>query len=147
MTVRRQLVPDVVSDQRLVTLKKSATARDAAVLMDKKEVSSVLVVKPDGRLRGIFTVRDVARRIVGNHLDPDRAKMKDVMTRDVTCVRPDETPQGALRIMQDGHFRHLPITKGGKPNGKVLGVVSRRDFFPEEEALLKFEEHLWEEIR
>lgn len=147
MTARRQLVPDVVSDQRLVTLKKSSTVRDAAVLMDKKEVSSVLVVKPDGELRGIFTVRDVARRIVGNHLDPDSVKMKDVMTRNVTCVRPDETPQGALRIMRDGHFRHLPVTKNGKSTGKVLGVVSRRDFFPEEEAMLKFEEHLWEEIR
>jgi len=147
MIARRQLVPDVVSDQRLVTLKKSSTARDAAVLMDKQEVSSVLVVKPDGRLRGIVTVRDVARRIVGAHLDPDSAKLSDVMTRNVTCVRPDETPHGALRIMLDGHFRHLPITKGGKPTGKVVGIVSRRDFSLEEEAMLKFEEHLWEEIR
>lgn len=147
MVSRRKLVPDVVSDQNLVKLEASATAREAAVLMDSNQVSSVLVIDKDNKLRGIFTVRDVARRVVGGNLDPDGTPLSNVMTKDVRCIAARETPQDALRIMQDSKFRHLPVTIDGTSAGQILGIVSRRDFFPEEEALLKFEEHLWESIR
>lgn len=147
MTTRRQLVPDVISDQDVVSLKRTATVRQAAVLMDKQEISSVLVTDEADKLCGIFTVRDVARRIVGGGLDPDTTSLTTVMTKNPECIAAKETPQTALRKMQEGGFRHLPVTEDGTPASPVLGVVSRRSFFPDEEALLKFEEHLWEHMR
>lgn len=148
MTMARQRIfPDVVSGQKLINLPPDATAREAAVLMDEREISSVLVTDEKDKLCGIFTVRDVARRIVGGGLDPDKTRLSKVMTKDLKCVSAKETPQTALRKMQDGGFRHLPVTEDGTADGRLVGIVSRRSFFPEEEALLKFEEHLWEHMR
>ncbi|MCG8544287.1 MAG: CBS domain-containing protein [Alphaproteobacteria bacterium] len=147
MKSRKHLIPDVVSGQTLVTLKPTDTARDAAVLMDSNRVSSVLVVDSQDKLCGIFTVRDVARRIVGGHLDPDNTPLDEVMTTNLQCVAATEQPYGALRKMQDGGFRHLPVTDDGTSDGKVVGIVSRKSFFPEEEALLKWEEHFREVMR
>jgi CBS domain-containing protein len=147
MTNRKCLVPDVVSDQKLITLTPNASAREAAKLMNTNKVSSVLVVDPDGALCGIFTVRDIARRIVGDELDPDTTPLSDVMSENLKCASASDTPYKALRLMQDHRCRHLPITDDGSPNGRLLGIVSRRSFFPEEEALLGFEEHLWENMR
>ncbi len=144
---RKHLIPDVVSDQSLVKLKPTDTARDAAVLMEGKHVSSILVMDAQDKLCGIFTVRDVARRIVGGHLDPDTTRLSQVMTKQPQCVAATESPYGALQRMQAGRFRHLPVTDDGTANGRVVGIVSRRSFFPEEEALLKWEEHFAEVLR
>ena len=147
MKARRHLIPDVVSDQVLIKLHTYHSARAAAVLMDSHQVGSVLVVDANGRLRGIFTLRDVARRLVGGHLDPDKTRLSQVMTKQPKCVAANESPQFALRLMQDGRFRYLPITDDGTVEGQILGIVSRENLFSEEEALLKFEEHLWEHMR
>ncbi len=147
MRTRRHLIPDVVSDQVLIKLQTNHSARDAVVLMDSHQVSSVLVVDAKGRLRGIFTLRDVARRLVGGHLDPDKTRLSQVMTKQPKCVAATESPQNALRLMQDGQFRHLPVTDDGTAEGQILGIVSRRNLSPGEEALPKFEEHLWERVR
>jgi CBS domain-containing protein len=147
MKTRKCLIPDVVSGQTLIKLKTTDTARDAAMLMDGQHVSSVLVVDAKDRLQGIFTVRDVARRVVGGHLDPDKTPLSKVMTRHPKCVAATESPYNALRTMQDSGFRHIPVTDDGTDGGRLLGIVSRKSFFPEEEALLKWEQHLWEQIR
>ena len=147
MKSRKCLVPDVVSGQTLVTLKPTNTAREAAVLMDSSRVSSVLVVDADDRLCGIFTVRDVARRVVGGSLDPDKTPLNDVMTKRPRCAAATEQPYNALRIMQDGGFRHLPVTDDGTPEGQILGIVSRKSFYPEEKVMLKWEEHFGEVMR
>jgi CBS domain-containing protein len=147
MTTRRCLCPDVVRGQELITLKSSATARAAAKLMNDRRVSSVLILDENEKLCGIFTVRDVARRIVGDNLDPDTTSLSQVMTKEPNCVGARCLPHTALRLMQDSGFRHLPVTEDGTCAGKVLGIVSRRNFFPEEETLLKVEEHLWESMR
>ena len=147
MKARKHLIPDVVSDQTLITVKPEDSARHAAVLMDKHAVSSVLVLGEGGKLAGIFTVRDVARRIVGGLRDPDTTPVAEVMTKELKCVAANEHPHRALRLMQDSRFRHLPVTEDGKPDSPVLAIVSRRNFFPDEEALLQFEDDLWEHMR
>ena len=131
MRTRRYLIPDVVSDQVLIKLHTNHSARDAVALMDSHQVSSVLVVDAKGRLRGIFTLRDVARRLEGGHLDPNNTRLSQVMTKQPKCVAATESPQFALRLMQDGRFRHLPITDDGTAEGQILGIVSRKDLFSE----------------
>ena len=135
MRTRRHLIPDVVSDQVLIKLHPCHSARDAVVLMDCHQVSSVLVVDAKGRLRGVFTLGDVARRLEGDHLDPTKTRLFQVMAKQPKCVAATESPEFALRLMQDGRFRHLPITDDGTTEGQILGIVSRRDLFPDEEIL------------
>ena len=134
MKSRTQLIPDVVSDQVLIKLHTYHSARDAAVLMESHRVSSVLVVDAKGRLRGIYTLRDVARRFEDGLLDPNKTPLSQVMTKIPRCIAATDPPQYALRLMQECRFGHLPVTDDGTAEGQILGIVSRRDFFPEDEV-------------
>jgi len=139
--MRRHIIPDVVNDQIITALSKTATVTDAARLMSERKVSAVLIIE-GGVLEGIFTVRDVTRRVVGDGLSLD-TKLADVMTPNPETVACEEIPLRGLRQMHDGGFRHLPVVDGGQ----VVGVVSRRDFFREDEELLDQEISLWEHMR
>lgn len=140
--MRRRLHPDVVHDQELVFLPRKATARAAARLMAQKHVSSVLVIEDD-KLLGIVTVRDIARRVVGEGRNADRTHLSAIMTANPTSVSAEDTPMTALSRMKDGGFRHLPIMH----NGRVIGLVVRSDFSTEEAQCLEFEESLWQNMR
>jgi CBS domain-containing protein len=140
--MRRRIFPDVVNGQDLVCLPPSATARAAARLMAEKRVSSVLVTQND-RLAGIVTVRDIARKIVGESRDADRTHLSAIMTPDPICADADDTPMTALRRMLDGGFRHLPV----KQDGNLVGVLVRSDFSSEEAQCLEFEDSLWQHMR
>ena len=139
--MRRHIVPDVVNGQVIAALTKVATVRDAAHLMRERSISAVLVMDGDV-LEGIFTVRDVTRRVVAADLSLD-TMLADVMTANPETITPAEIPLRGLRRMHDGGFRHLPVVEGTR----VLGIVSRRDFFREDEELLDQETSLWEHIR
>jgi CBS domain-containing protein len=139
----RKLIPDVVRHQVLAALPVSATVREAATLMRSRHVGSVLVVAADGKLEGIFTERDVVCRVVADRKDPDKTKLRTVMTVHPECASPETTAIEALRRMHDGGFRHLPVVKDGKP----VAVVSRRDFFGVEKARIDEENEIWEHIR
>ncbi|UUX51145.1 CBS domain-containing protein [Nisaea acidiphila] len=137
----RCVVPDVVSNQDLLTLPVSATVKEAAARMSERRVRSVLVVE-DERLVGIFTGTDLIERVVALGRNAGLTALSEVMSTDPTTVRPDQQAIEALRIMQAGGFRHLPVVE----RGKLVGMLSRRDFLKEEEAELELEERLWEEM-
>jgi CBS domain-containing protein len=139
----RKLIPEVVHDQKLATLPASATVCEAARLMRARHIGSVLVTTTDGRLEGIFTERDMVCRVVAEHHDPDKTKLRAVMTAKPDTLGPDATALDALRRMHDGGFRHLPIVKNGRP----IGIVSRRDFFGMEKARIDEETDLWQALR
>ena len=94
---------------------------DALKLMADKDIGAVLVLE-GGKLMGIFTERDYARRISlkGNS---DSTPIKDVMTKQVYCISPDQSAEACMAQMVDKHFRHLPVVKGEK----VIGVISIND--------------------
>lgn len=64
------------------------------------------------------------------------------MTKGPGTIGPAATAIDALRQMQDGGYRHLPVVE----EGKLLGIVSQRDFLGEEQARLNHETGLWEGI-
>lgn len=138
----RRLIPDVVQNQDLLKLPGSATVREAARRMKSRRVGAVLVIDADDRLAGIFTERDMVNRVVAESRDPDTTALSEVMTRRPSTIGPDASAIEALRIMNDGGFRHLPIVK----NGRLVGIVSRRDFFGVEKARLEDEGHIWRRI-
>ncbi len=140
--MRRHIFPDILREPKIVSLSRAASAREAARLMNTKRVSSVRVMEK-GELAGIVTVRDIARRIVGVGLSSDTTRLDEIMTPNPKCVDCAEAPAVALHHMQDYGFRHLPVTQ----KGRVIGVVVRSDFNPEEEACLQFEEELWANMR
>jgi len=137
----RRVIPDVVRDQELLELSSQATVREAADRMRLRHVGAVLITK-DGQLDGIFTERDMVYRVVAEGRDPERTPLAEVMTRNPDTIRPDTMAIDALRRMQDGGYRHLPVID----RGRLVGIVSRRDFFGLEKARLEEESDIWRKI-
>ncbi len=136
-----RIIPDVIRRQQVVYLGGQATVRQAAKLMRKHNVGAVLIIE-DEALKGILTVNDMTYRVIAGGLDPDKTLLGEVMTPDPDTVSSETTAIDALRLMQDGDFRHLPVVDGGR----VLGLVSRRDFHGVEKSRLNDETALWERI-
>jgi CBS domain-containing protein len=137
----RRVVPDVVSNQELLELPPAATVRGAARAMRERHVGAVLVTT-NRHLDGIFTERDMVNRVVAEGRDPDHTTLAEVMTADPDTIAPSTTAIEALRRMNDGGYRHLPIVE----HGRVVGIVSRRDFHGDEKARLDDESDIWKKI-
>jgi CBS domain-containing protein len=135
-------VSDIVRNQNPVSLPPSATVRKACQSMRDSRVGAVLVTEPDCRLVGIFTGRDAVHRVLAEGKSAAKTILAEVMTRDPDCMPPGKTAIEALRLMDDGRYRHLPIVD----DGKVVGIVSRFDFKGIELDRLDEETGLWERI-
>ncbi len=133
---------DIVRNQDPVTLPASATVREAAECMRDRRVGAVLVTDEDRRLLGIFTGRDAVHRVLAEGKHAGGTKLAEVMTPDPDTMPPGKMAIEALRLMEDGRYRHLPIVD----DGKVVGVVSRFDFSGIELDRLDEETGLWERI-
>jgi CBS domain-containing protein len=105
-----------------LTITPDVTVAAAAQLLIQNKVGSVLVMD-GGRLVGIFTERDILRRVVGELREPAKTRVADVMTRDLVVMRPSASVVDAMRVISEKRIRHIPIVEGGE----VLGVVSQGD--------------------
>ena len=95
---------------------------DAARLMKEKNIGAVLVIS-EGRVKGIFSERDLARRVVAEGKDPATTPVSEVMTPQVLCIDPKATAEEVLAVMTERRLRHLPVKEGDR----LLGVVSIGD--------------------
>ena len=110
-------------EQSLLSIEPTATVMDAANLMNEHRVGALLVVIGE-KLEGIFTERDILRRIIGKRQDPDKTTVGQVMTTEVACCKPDITVEAARLIFRDKRVRHLPVVDD---EGHAVGVVSIGD--------------------
>ena len=106
-----------------VTVYPDETVWDAVVRMDKLGIGALPVVDRDGRLVGIFTERDLLRRVVAKRRDPEKTLIREVMTPNPVYATPDDTVEEAKRLMAKVKARHLPIVE----NGRLVGIVSIKD--------------------
>ena len=106
----------------LVSAGPNETVCDGAKRMAENCCGCILVME-DERLLGIFTERDLLVRVVAQGLEPARTKLRDIMTTDLETIDAEEPVEEAIRRMDEGGFRHLPVVDGER----VLGVVSPRD--------------------
>jgi CBS domain-containing protein len=137
----RKVLPEIVSNQNVFELAANATVHEAVRGMAEKNVHSVLVTD-GGKLTGIFTSTDLVLKVVAVGLEPNMTALGEVMTRDPETVNPGFNAIEALHRMHDGRFRHMPVVE----NGKVVGILSRRDFLDYEIEELEHQEQLWEKI-
>ena len=133
---------DIVRNQVPVTLPPDATVRDACQCMRDRRVGAVLVTEGDHHLLGIFTGRDAVHRVLAEGKSAAKTKLAEVMTPDPATILPVTTAIEALRLMEDGRYRHVPVVDGGR----VVGIVSRFDFSGIELDRLDEETGLWERI-
>ena len=108
---------------RIHTVELSSTALEAIYRMDEERVGA-LVVTDRGRVLGMFTERDVLRRIVAEQRSPALVSVSEAMTPEVICCMPETTLDEVSRIMGHQRIRHLPVCDD---TGKLLGMVSIGD--------------------
>lgn len=106
----------------LYTVSPDSRASEAIQCMCDVNVGCVLVIE-EGKLVGIFSERDVMRRIANLGLAPDSVVVRDVMTTNIITVPPSITVEDALVQCTDRRIRHLPVADGGK----LLGLLSIGD--------------------
>jgi CBS domain-containing protein len=109
--------------QELVSAPPSATAHEAAALMSGKGVGAVVIRDAGGRVEGIFTERDVMRRIVAEGRDAKATRVSSVMSPNVRHVPSSTTVEAALQLMVMHGYRHLLVMD----DGSVRGLISIRD--------------------
>ena len=110
-------------NSQVLSISANATVLDATRKMNEHKVGA-LVVMDHGRVVGIFTERDVLRRIVAAQQLPDQVRVQDVMTREVICCRPETDIDEISAIMKTRRIRHLPVCEEG---GSLLGLISIGD--------------------
>ena len=115
-------VRDIIQRDRPLVGRPDDTICEAAARMAQHRCGSILVCEDD-RLRGIFTERDVLTRVVAAGRDPARTRLVEVMTPKPDTIEGTEPAAEAVRRMDDGRFRHLPVLE----DDRVLGVISLRD--------------------
>ncbi|MEK7245363.1 MAG: CBS domain-containing protein [Pseudomonadota bacterium] len=143
MTKKRH-VSDIIGGKEMLAVRPEATVRDAARRMAERNVACVLVTDANRKLLGIFTERDMLRRVVVDGRDPAATPVSAVMTTELRVVVPETNAIEAMRLMLESHVRHLPVAV----NGQAVGVVSLRDFLGAEMEEIRQElerrERLWE---
>lgn len=101
------------------------TIYDAVAEMNRHRIGSIVVVE-NQRLVGIFTERDVLRRVVGDSLDPKIMRVADVMTKNLITISPDTTVEETMHIFAEKRCRHLPVLDGQRLVGLIsIGDISR----------------------
>jgi CBS domain-containing protein len=95
---------------------------DALKLMAEKEVGSLLVLE-EGKLVGIISERDYARKVVLKGKSSLDTPVGEIMTPKVISVRPENTIEECMALITDKHIRHLPVVV----DDQVIGIVSIGD--------------------
>ena len=90
--------------------------------MNRHRIGSIVVVEGN-RLVGIFTERDVLRRVVGAALDPKVMRVADVMSKNLITITPETTIEEVMVIFTEKRVRHLPVIA----NGELVGLISIGD--------------------
>ncbi len=119
-TTARQIIESKGSD--VYSIAPDATVLDGLKVLDKARIGALPVVE-EGRLVGIFSERDYARKIILEGKHSEETRIREVMTTNVSYVSPDHTIKECMVLMNKNRFRHLPVVEGEA----VVGIVSIGD--------------------
>jgi CBS domain-containing protein len=106
----------------VLTINPGHSLRDAARAMADRGVGAAVVIDPEQPGPGIVTERDILQSI-GTGQDPDRERVSEHLSSDLTFAAPDWSLERAAEAMVRGGFRHLVVVDGGE----MIGVLSMRD--------------------
>jgi CBS domain-containing protein len=115
-------IKDLLVKREIYTVDKGTTIRETVLYMAGKKVGLVPVME-SGKLVGVFSERDLVRRVIANNKSLDETKVEDVMSTKLVIADANEANESVLAKMKDAHTRHILIIE----NEKLIGVLAMRD--------------------
>ncbi len=112
-----------IKGAQVASIDPEASVFEAAVLMNDKKIGALVVIE-DNRLTGIFTERDILRRVVAQGRDVAATRVRAVMTTELACCQLHTTLEEARGVMKNRRIRHLPVVDD---NDNLLGLISIGD--------------------
>ncbi len=118
-------VKDLLSKKgnEVVSVLPDTTVFEALEVMAEKNIGAVIVTDEAGRLQGIFSERDYARKMMIKGRDSQTTRVREIMTTTVVSIIPDTRLRDCMSIMTEKRIRHLPVFS----NDRLVGVVSIGD--------------------
>ncbi|MBN2331269.1 MAG: CBS domain-containing protein [Candidatus Aenigmarchaeota archaeon] len=107
-------------DVTLVNPDKSV--RYAGQILKAVGIGCMLVIDK-GKVVGILTERDITQKVVADGLDPEKTRVRDIMSKNIISLSKDDTIDDAVDLMEQKGIKKLPIME----NGKILGIVTMTD--------------------
>lgn len=123
-------IKDIMT-QSVVTIDPGESVETAARTMTRHNIGA-LPVCSNGKLCGMLTDRDIVTRCLAANRQPGSTQVRQVMTQQVTSVRPDMETGAAAHLMGRLQIRRLPVVE----NGKLCGMVSLGDMAVREETVI-----------
>lgn len=128
------------ADQTVYTITPAASVFDALKLMAEKNIGALVVIE-GGKIVGIVTERDYARKIVLMARSSKDTRVREIMSPSVMRVRPDQGSVECMALMTERRLRHLPVVD----SDKLIGVVSIgdlvKDVISQQEFVIQRLEH------
>ncbi|MGE5839451.1 MAG: CBS domain-containing protein [Deltaproteobacteria bacterium] len=102
-----------------------ASVYDALKLMGEKQIGALMVIDDKGKVAGIISERDYARKVILKGKTSKETRVEEIMTpaSEMFAVRPDNTVEECMILMTGKHVRHLPVFE----KDKFISVVSIGD--------------------
>jgi CBS domain-containing protein len=105
------------------TVKADISVYEALEILEDHNVGALVVVEDNGKLDGIFTERDYARKVILKGRSSRETTVRDIMTERVIFVNPDTKIEECMQLMSVKHIRHLPVLQ----NEQLIGIISISD--------------------
>jgi len=117
-------VKDILSkkENQVYTVSPEKTVFEALKIMSDEDIGALIVTEGDS-VKGIFSERDYARKVILKGKSSKDLKVSDIMTSDVLFVTPKNTVEECMALMTEKRIRHLPVLE----NKKLTGLVSIGD--------------------
>jgi CBS domain-containing protein len=122
MTSVAQLLKTKPNNTTVYTVGADDSVYDAIRLMAEKGIGALVVTDGDS-IAGIVTERDYARKVVLMDRSSKATPVRDIMSKAVRFVRPDQTTEDCMALMTERRMRHLPVIE----NDRLVGMVSIGD--------------------
>ena len=128
-----------IKGHEVLSVSPDISVFEALRVMADRNVGALLVIE-GGRLAGIFSERDYARKVILKGKASKEIPVREIMTSHVLYVRPEQTIEDCMALMTDKRVRHLPVLEGER----LIGVISIGDVV---KAIIAEQEFIIEQLQ